>query len=279
MIIKFPKKIVVYLAIFTCFSSVISARDITLKEIINTASDDFKYLVASPLRMTQKDGLKLLALSGLSAGLIFHFDQEIEDNLIENHRFKSPVLHSFSNIAKTYGASDHAVIYMFSGLSSSILAGGYLFNDNKMWDTGFLMVESFVYSQFITWFGKLALGRARPYAQKGSHDFNFFAFSVDDRSYRSMPSGHTTAVFALMTVLAKQYEQWWIKYPAYTFATAAAIQRVDSGHHWASDVLLGGCIAYFVADILVDNHKLKKTSQTSLKPYILSNEMGLSLYF
>lgn len=82
----------------------------------------------------------------------------------------------------------------------------------------------------------------------------------------------------MMTVLAKQYDSWWVKIPAYTLATSVAIQRMESRNHWGSDVLVGGLIGYWVGGTLVNKHK-SKLQMLPFEPYITGNGVGLSINF
>ena len=121
-------------------------------------------------------------------------------------------------------------------------------------------------------------GRERPYNENESTDFHFFAFS-SDMAYRSMPSMHTSCTFAMMTVIAKQYNYWWIKIPAYTFAFGVAIQRIDNKQHWTSDVLVGGIIGYSIANSLVKKHNQNDSYKFTLGTFLSANSIGISLTF
>jgi membrane-associated phospholipid phosphatase len=93
-----------------------------------------------------------------------------------------------------------------------------------------------------------------------------------------MPSGHVSSAFALMTVLAKQYEHWYVEIPAYTFAVSVAFQRMTSRSHWASDTILGGAIGYWVSNVLVQKQR-RPSKSPSLNFYPAGNGLGVVMQF
>jgi len=247
--------------------------------LLRTTLEDFGYIATSPLRMSKTDGLKLSALSVTTIGLVFYLDERIEEEYTGNEdRFPYVIGHKLAFLGKEYGRNSNRVFYMFGGLSASMLTGGLLLEDKKLLKTTSLMTESFVFTLFIVGSLKMVLGRARPYTEKGSTDFVFFAFSKS-RALRSMPSVHTSSAFAMMAVIAKQYNHWWIKIPAYAFAAGAAFQRVETRQHWMSDILLGGVIGYSVASASVKRHTVNNSKKLSLKPFVSANSIGLSFIF
>ncbi len=92
-----------------------------------------------------------------------------------------------------------------------------------------------------------------------------------------MPSGHTSGIFSMMTVIAKQYGQWWIKIPAYTLGLSVALQRIDADQHWTSDVIIGGALGYWIGNTLVNRHK--KSQACSFSPYVSPNRVGVIINF
>ena len=164
-----------------------------------------------------------------------------------------------------------------AGLTAATLAGGLISQDKKLFTTSRLLVESAVLTQIFAAAAKGVLGRSRPYTDRGAQDFNLFKFNGAEE-YKSMPSGHVSSVFAIMTVMAKQYDYWWVEIPAYTFCAGVAFQRMESRNHWFSDTIVGGALGYWVASTLV-HHNAGAAAASSLHPYIGREGVGLALNF
>ncbi len=104
------------------------------------------------------------------------------------------------------------------------------------------------------------------------------AFNSNASSW-SFPSGHTASIFAISTVLAKQFDHQLIRFGAYFFAGSVAFQRLLVRKHWASDVIVGAAIGYLVGNTVVNKYQSKKNQQLEVKPFLAFNRFGLSLNF
>jgi membrane-associated phospholipid phosphatase len=82
----------------------------------------------------------------------------------------------------------------------------------------------------------------------------------------------------MMTVIAKQYDRWWIEIPAYMVAASVGLQRVESRNHWGADVLIGGLIGHWVGSTLVNRRK-NQSNKISVNPYIFASRIGASISF
>ena len=100
----------------------------------------------------------------------------------------------------------------------------------------------------------------------------------DNKDFISMPSVHTSSAFAMITVIAKQYNYWWVKVPSYGFLTGVVFQRIHDHEHWVSDVIIGGLIGCSVANILLEKYDRKNTTSLSLHPFISTNRIGAFIY-
>ena len=130
-----------------------------------------------------------------------------------------------AEIGKDYGESNDRVFYL-KALQHLYMQEVLCKKNKKLLQTTGLVSESFIFSLLISGSTKLILGRSRPYMNKGSKDF------------RSMPSVHTSSAFTMITVIAKQYNYWWVRVPSYGFLTGVVFQRIHDHEHWASDVMI-----------------------------------------
>src|SRR5262245_58889957 len=93
---------------------------------------------------------------------------------------------------------------------------------------------------------KYLVGRDRPEDMNGPYFFHLGG--------RSFPSGHASTVFELATVVSEHARSWPVTVSAYSIATFVAVERLDAGVHWPSDVFIGSVTGVFVARAIVRRH-------------------------
>jgi membrane-associated phospholipid phosphatase len=242
---------------------------------IKDVGSDVAHVFSSPFHLSRHGGLQLLALAALTAGTIVLVDEPFDEEYAKEGDNAFYLAHELAEIGQFY--DDVSPVTFAIGLSAATLAGGLISKDKKLLTTTRLLVESSALTLVFTMVSKRTLGRSRPYADRGATDFNLFKFSSAEE-YNSMPSGHVSSVFAIMTVMAKQYDHWWVEIPAYTFCGAVAFQRMESRSHWFSDTIVGGALGYWVASTLV-SHNSGVATNSSFHPYWLGNRVGAVLSF
>ncbi|MFZ0389498.1 MAG: phosphatase PAP2 family protein [Calditrichia bacterium] len=239
---------------------------------ISKAGSDFKSVLLAPAHLTQNNRLFLGSFGAITAGFVYFLDKPINDEMAaDNSDLLKQSAGNLAEAGKVYDRIGGTIVAF--GFTGVMLAGGLAFKNHKMLGTARILAESFIITTTITRLGKEVFGRARPYTGKEPSDFNLFKFS-HSREYRSYPSGHTSSIFSMMTVIAKQYPEWWVKYPAYSIGISVALQRLDTRQHWASDVILGGAIGYWVASVLTSQNS---ESANNLSVGFTGN--GLALQF
>lgn len=92
-------------------------------------------------------------------------------------------------------------------------------------------------------FLKFLIGRKRPTGEK-SEPTIFKPFKFNSR-YHSMPSGHTTAAFALAASIGENCDNY--KLLSYSMAILVGISRIYRDDHWTSDVIVGAGLGYLSA--------------------------------
>jgi len=243
---------------------------------IKTVGSDIAYVFTSPSRITTKGAVEVLALSAVTTGFVFRADDKIDEELaLEGYEFSSQPFRQFAKLGQVY--DDIKPVNFAIGLTATTFVSGLALRDKKLLQTSRLLVESVVLTQLFTSCSKSVFGRARPYVNHGPRDFNLFKFSKSE-DFKSMPSGHVSSAFALMTVLAKQYDHWYVEIPAYTFAVSVAFQRMTSRNHWASDTIVGGALGYWMSSMLVQKQR-RPSKNPSLNFYPVGNRLDIIIQF
>jgi len=227
---------------------------------------DSKHVLLSPLRWQRNDLLFLATLSAGTVGLM-SADEDFRQIVQRNRN------HTTDRVADWTNKYTRRVANTFIG---GLYLSGLVFHDRKARETAFLCMESVVLSEAITTGLKYAVGRSRPYAQKGASDFNPFKSPPPSYSL-SFPSGHATTAFALSSVVAEQYHSWPVKLVAYGLALAVSYGRMDIDVHFLSDVFWGGVIGISVGRCLVKFHEKDKTPSLTLAPLAGSTSPGVGL--
>ena len=235
---------------------------------------DFGYILSSPLRISKRNGLAILGFTAATSAVILVLDERIdEEYAVEDHRFPFEPVDQLAEVGRLYDRSGR--IELIAGLSGGMVLGGLASGNHELVKTAGLMLESVTITSLITVTAKYIFGRSRPYTDAGALDFNLLEFRNID-AQKSIPSGHTSTIFAMMTVIAKRHPKWWVKVPAYTFALAVAFERMDSRNHWASDVLVGGSLGYLIGNGIARRYAARP-SKSALRPYVGAGAIGMQV--
>lgn len=81
------------------------------------------------------------------------------------------------------------------------------------------------------------------------------------------PSGHTASSFCVASVLDEYYGPR-VGVPAYIGASLVAWRMMDSGDHWASDVLFGGTLGFIIGHTVAERHKQLEIAGFKVEPMI-----------
>lgn len=191
-----------------------------------------------------------IALSVLAIGFLL-----IDPFMLERAQAMSPAARDFFRAITDIGRSNWMLIPI-----ATIIGFAVLLRRNHM---GFrnaagygliIQVASYAFvsiggAGLIATLCKNILGRARPkfYEELGHFHFSFFAFDAD---HASLPSGHSTSIFAFATVVAILVPR--ARVFVYTLAAWVALSRVLIGVHYFTDAalgaLLGTVVPYYVRD-------------------------------
>lgn len=225
---------------------------------------DTKAIVVSPVKWDSKDWTKLGVFVVAEGGLLFA-DQSVND-FFQSHQTNSETYIS-RNILEHFGA-EHSFIVI-----SGIFTYGVLAKDNKCVSTALLALESFALASLVTRIPKTLVGRDRPDNWEGNGPFSF----KGPFHGNSFPSGHTTASFAVASVIATQFrDSKWIPVAAYTVAGLAGISRIYDNKHWFTDVVAGATIGTLVGNLV--SHRTSN-SKLTVVPFGNGNFQGIRLAY
>lgn len=80
------------------------------------------------------------------------------------------------------------------------------------------------------------------------------------------PSGHTASSFTVASVLDEFYGPK-VGIPAYVLASLVGYRMMDTGDHWASDVVFGATLGYVVGHTVAGKHKELEIAGFKVLPY------------
>ncbi len=204
------------------------------KEFFDRFGRDFNGVFSSPCHWGKKDVLTVAVISGVGV-LLYSFDEGINSWVQRN---RTP---SSDDVASVFSYVGNGGVLL--GLAGAIYAVGAIDHKESWRKTALLSVESLVTASILVWSTKVIVGRARPNTGESSHTFDSFTF---DSGYQSFPSGHAAGAFAVATTIAEQSNVLAVDIIAYGLAALASLSRMHDNRHWASDVLIGSAVGYFV---------------------------------
>jgi membrane-associated phospholipid phosphatase len=170
-----------------------------------------------------------LLLSGAATGLsIVFLDENIQEfsqrNKLQIEEGGTLLKHGFSAALPVFAVAGHIGGNEEAKLTSRALLRGIIAN---------ILVTAGL---------KEIIGRTRPNAWEGAHEFRPFS------GHRALLSGHTSHSFTVATVLSEIYgERYvWVAPVTYGIAGFVAYSRIDGNKHWLSDIILGAAIGHVI---------------------------------
>lgn len=213
---------------------------------------DFGQVLISPGSWNNKDWLYAGGVLG-ATGVAYAFDEDIREWSQEKRQESSDdVWEAISLLGK--GGT-------LLVLSAGLYASGEIADSKSIRRTALLSLESYVISGILAVSMKYVVGRARPYADQGNNTFKPFS---SDSAYYSFPSGHTTSAFSVASVIAYQSDSLLVDILAYSVATLVGISRIRLDSHWASDVVAGAALGYFIGHKICTLHDQKEKNNLDI---------------
>jgi membrane-associated phospholipid phosphatase len=158
--------------------------------------------------------------------------------------------------------------YFFSPLGSGLIgvpalgifyACGAIWKNKKAKETGLKGLEAYVITVVFTNAIKQVTHRHRPYQDDPPDPhvwegpFNWGG-TYGLFGYNSFPSGHSSSIFAIATVVGLEY--WntkWVPIVSFGLAGFTALYRLAVNDHWASDVLFGSALGFAIGSLVYFN--------------------------
>jgi len=203
--------------------------------------------VRQPLRWKGKDWLNLGIIAGGTA-LLTLADQPLRNQTQgqQKYYYSVPIV----------GGRVYGEWYSIGGVAGAFALYGLIAKDTAAKKISIELLQAGLYSELVTTLVKMAVGRARPYMNKGSGTFRPFIGPNTD--YNSFPSGHSTSAFALSTIMSRHAHSTALKILAYLPAGFTLVSRIYQDKHWVSDELIGAAVGYFVGNWVVDLHEARR---------------------
>lgn len=269
-IIKIPTFIFLVFAISAnCVNS--QTKETNVFEIIGNdfkiAFDDGIGVFTSPFRFSESDWIKSGGTLAVT-GAFMPFDKDIRKGFSKGHNEKKDKIADAGNL---YGNALAPLV-----LGAGIYTGGLIFKDEYIRVTGRMIIEAVTFSGIITDVSKVVIGRSRPYAEQGPYFYNMFTFNSESIS---LPSGHSTVAFAVSSVLANRINNTYVSIGLYSISTLTALSRIYSDKHWASDVILGSAIGYFVGDYISSGKSINASKKTTLRFFPSPDGISMRICF
>jgi len=239
-----------------------------------TLGQDAVDIVEAPFDLSSSERLLTLGASGLVLSTAAALDRPV-------YRYTST---RSGTVARTTGPLaapgrwyDRVGPDRFALGTAGLLAAGGLAMQRRDWTrTSVRVVEALVYTKVVTGLAKSVLNRSRPFVGSGPLTADPGAFS-SDHGKLSMPSGHTARAFAVASVLAHRAGRWYVSVPVYGVAASVGMERVRSGDHWLTDVMVGGALGYLIGRSVAASPAT--SGEVTYTPILGTDRVGLSVRF
>jgi len=196
---------------------------------------DQKAIWTSPFH-TSKANAKWWAIFGGTTALLIATDKWTAKQL-PNTNDQLSVANWTSRVGAAYSLLPISGTFYFIGLG----AGKEHFRE-----TGILGFEALADAEIVGNVIKLTTRRERPLEGNGNGAFWASKSSVLNASF---PSGHAISTWALASVVAHEYpHSILVPIVAYGLATTVSASRFAARKHFASDIIAGGVMGWFIGD-------------------------------
>jgi membrane-associated phospholipid phosphatase len=208
----------------------------TLRKIFTNFAHDQKGIWMSPFRINRENG-KWWALFGGGTLAFIAMDEGLSNALPD-----SPNRVKFSKQVSQIGAT-----YIALPVSGGLYLFGRITDNPKAREAGVLGAETMLDSYLVVSMLKLAAGRERPEVEGG--EGRFF------KGNHGFPSGHAIITWSFASLISHEYApSKVVPIVAYGTATIVSLSRFTARKHFASDILAGGALGWFIGRYVFLEH-------------------------
>jgi membrane-associated phospholipid phosphatase len=195
---------------------------------------DEKAILTSPAHLRLADADWIIPFAGITAVSL------ASDTHVLQGLKGSPTFISRSNTFSNYGVG------ALGGIAGGMYLLGRIMHDDHKQEAALLSGEAAVDAVGVTTALQYAFGRQRPLDGTG-HGYLLHGGT-------SFPSDHSTAAWAVASVMAHEYPGTLSKLFFYGLASAISLSRVTGQDHFPTDVLVGGAIGWFTGQHVFRAH-------------------------
>lgn len=233
-------------------------------------------VLAQPLHYDWKDWTVFGGVAAVTT-LAFVYDDEIYDFV--DGTFGNEKWNTASKCTDVFGEE-----YFILPTVALTYAVGAIGDHCRLKNMSLAALQSFVYAEVASAGLKVLTCRLRPSEVNSQQPtVNSQTWLGPFKSFKStsFPSGHAMRSFALATTIAGFYpDKKWVGIVSYSLATMTSLGRVVSKEHWASDVIVGAALGYFIGRGVVKfNEKIGNISSVEIQPIATNYGLGVVINF
>jgi membrane-associated phospholipid phosphatase len=205
------------------------------EKLLGNVVRDQKAIWTSPFHMKRSD-VKWWALFGGATAALIATDKTTSRELPNTQ----------DQVSVSLWASRLGALYSIAPITAGVYTIGRLTDSPRARETGRLGLEALIDAAVVMTVMKAATQRERPDEGNGEGRFWQGGGRIWNNG-SSFPSGHATYGWALASVFAHEFhDKKWVPVVAYGLATTVSASRFAGRKHFASDVVLGGGIGWFI---------------------------------
>jgi membrane-associated phospholipid phosphatase len=233
-------------------------------------------VLAQPLHYDWKDWTLFGGVAAVTT-LAFVYDDEIYDFV--DGTFGNEKWNTASKCTDVFGEE-----YFILPTVALTYAVGAIGDHCRLKNMSLAALQSFVYAEVASAGLKVLTCRLRPSevnSQQSTVNSQTWLGPFKSFKSTSFPSGHAMRSFALATTIAGFYpDKKWVGIVSYSLATMTSLGRVVSKEHWASDVIVGAALGYFIGRGVVKfNEKIGNISSVEIQPIATNYGLGVVINF